>query len=72
MLYPIKNIEELKHLNKLLSLQKQVKAVRLQDKLCKQNFHEDFKKVFEPVTNAIENTSEEVTKIITEASNKKQ
>ena len=50
MLYSIKDREDLENLNKLASLQDQVKAVRLQDKLGKQNFHEDMKKVFEPVT----------------------
>ena len=45
MLYPIKNIEDLKDLRDLVSLKDQVKAVRLQDKLGKQNFHEDMKKV---------------------------
>ena len=33
MLYSIKNIEDLEKLNELVSLQDQVKAVRLQDKL---------------------------------------
>ena len=42
------------------------KAVRLKDKLGKQNFHEDMKKVFEPVTKSIEHVSEEVTKTLTE------
>ena len=37
-------------LNELVSLENQVKTVRLQDKLGKQNFHEDMKKVFEPVS----------------------
>ena len=45
-----------------------MKAVRLQDKLGKQNFHEDMKKVFEPVTKSLENTSENITKAITESS----
>ena len=44
MLYSIKNIEELEKLNELASLQNQVKVVGLQDKLDKQNFHEDIKK----------------------------
>ena len=50
MLYSIKDREDLVNLNELASLQDQVEAVRLQDKLGKQNFHEDLKKVFEPVT----------------------
>ena len=51
-MFPIKNREDLENLNELVSLQDQVKAVRLQHKLGKQNFHEDMKKVFEPMTDA--------------------
>ena len=36
--------------------------------LCKQNFHEYIKKVFEPVTKSIQDVSEEVTKTKTETS----
>ena len=69
MLYSIKDREDLENLNELVSLQNQVKAVRLQDKLGKQNFHEDMKKVFEPVTKSLENTSQDITKTLTENSN---
>ena len=62
MLFAINNREDLENLNELVSLQDQVKAVRLQDKLGKQNFHEDMKKVFEPVTETIKDVSEDVTK----------
>ena len=68
MLYSIKDREDLEYLNELVSLQEQVKVVKLQDKLGKQNFHEDMKKVFEPVTKSLENTSENLTKAITETS----
>ena len=68
MLFSIKNIEELEKINELVSFQNQVKVDRLQDKLGKQNFHEDMKKVFEPVTKSLENTSENLTKAITESS----
>ena len=68
MLYSIKDREDLENLEELVSLQDQVKVVRLQDKLGKQNFHEDMKKVFEPVTKSFENTSENLTKAITESS----
>ena len=68
MLYSIKGREDLENLNELVSLQHQVKTVKLQDKLGKQNFHEDMKKVFEPVTKTLENTSENLTKAITETS----
>ena len=70
MLFPIKNVEDLENLNELVSLQEQVKVVKLQDKLGKENFHEDMKKVFEPVTKSLENTSENLTKAITETSTK--
>ena len=68
MLFPIKDREDLEKLNELVSLQDQVKTVRLQDKLGKQNFHEDLKKVFEPVTKSLEKTSQDITKTITESS----
>ena len=67
-MFPIKDREDLEKLNKLVSLQDQVKTVRLQDKLGKQNFHEDVKKVFEPVTRSLEKTTQDITKTITESS----
>ena len=70
MLYSIKDREDLENLEELVSLENQVKVVKLQDKLGKQNFHEDMKKVFEPVTKSLENTSENLTKAITETSTK--
>ena len=69
MLYSIKDEEDLEILEELASLESQAKAVRLHDKLGKQNFHEDMEKVFEPVTKSIKDVSEEVTKTITETSN---
>ena len=68
MLYTIKNREDLENLEELASLENQVNVVRLQDELGKQNFHEDMKKVFEPVTKSLENTSENLAKAITETS----
>ena len=68
MLYPIKNVDNLDNLNELVSLESQVKAVKLQDELGKQNFHEDMKKVFEPFAKSLENTSHDITKTITETS----
>ena len=68
MLYSLKDREDLEKLEDLVSLQNQVKDVKLQDKLGEQNFHEDVKKVFEPVTKSLENTSENLTKAITETS----
>ena len=68
-MFPIKNIEDLKDLNELPSLQNQVQALRLKDRLGKENFHEDMRKVFEPVTKSFKDVSEVVTKTITETSN---
>ena len=62
MLYSIKDRDDLEKLNELVSLQNQVKSVRLQDKLSRENFHEDMKKVFEPVTKSLENTSQDIIK----------
>ena len=68
MLYSIKDREDFKNLEELVSLENQVKVVKLQDKLGKQNFHENLKKVFEPVTKSLENTSENLTKAVRETS----
>ena len=68
MLYSIKNVEDLQKLNEAISLQKQVQEVRLKDKLGKQNYHEDVQKFFKPMTDVIKNTSENLTKAITESS----
>ena len=68
MLFPIRNVEDLQNLNEAVSLQNQVKVVRLQDKLGKQNFHEDIKEVFEPLNDTLKQTSENITKTITETS----
>ena len=68
MLYSNKDREDLEKLNELASLQDQVKVVQLQDKLGKQNFHEDMKNVFEPVTKSLANASENITKTLAENS----
>ena len=68
MIFPIRNVEHLQNLNEAVSLQNQVKVVRLQDKLGKQNFHEDMLKVFETLTDTLKKTSENITKTITENS----
>ena len=70
MLYSIKNREDLEKLEELASFQNQVKAVRLQDKLGKQIFHEDMKKVFEPFIKSLQNASQDITKTMTESSSK--
>ena len=68
MIFPIRIIEDLQNLNKAVSLQNEVKVVRLQNKLGEQNFHEDMTKVFEPLTDTLKKTSENITKSITESS----
>ena len=45
MLFPIKNREDLEKLKELATLQNQAKAVKLQDKLGKQNFQKNIKKI---------------------------
>ena len=67
-MFPIRNVEDLQNLNEAVSLQNEVKVVRLQDKLGEQNFHEDMTKVFEPLTDTLKKTSENITKTITENS----
>ena len=56
MLYSIKYREDLQKLDETVSLQNQVRAVRLQDKLGDQNYHEDAKTLFKPMTDAITKT----------------
>ena len=64
-MHSIKNREDLEDFNQLISLQSHVKAVRVQEKLGQQNFHEDMIKVFEPVNDTVKNTSEGSTKTMT-------
>ena len=68
MMFAINNREDLDKLNEAVSLQNQVKFVRLQNKLGEQNFHEDIKKVFEPLTETLKKASENITQTITETS----
>ena len=68
MMFPIRNIEDLQNLNEAVLLQTQVKVVRLQDKLGKQNVHENMEEVFEPLTDTLKKTSENITRSITENS----
>ena len=69
MLYPVKNIDDFEKLEELVKIQSQVNVVTLEDNLGKQNFHGDMKKIFEPLTDTIKNTSENITKTISETSN---
>ena len=68
MLYPINNREDLQKLNDAVLLQNQVQEVRLQNKLGDQNYHENINKFFKPMTDELKNTSEKITKTITENS----
>ena len=68
MLYPINNREDLQKLNDALLLQNQVQEVRLQNKLGDQNYHEDINKFFKPMTDELKNTSEKITRTLTENS----
>ena len=69
MLYSILNRQDLQNLNELVSLQNQVKVVRLQDQLVEQNFHQELKKVFETVFNTYKITAEGLTKTMMLTSN---
>ena len=68
MLYPINNREDLQNLNNAVLLQNQVQEVRLQNKLGDQNYHEDINKFFKPMTDELKNTSEKITRTLTENS----
>ena len=68
-MFPIKDREDLEKLNELILLKDQVQEVRLQNKLGEQNYHEDVKKLFKPMTEEIKSTSEKITKTLTENSN---
>ena len=48
----------MEELEELATLQNHVKKLRLQDKLGKQNFHEDLKKLFEQFTDTVEQTAQ--------------
>ena len=67
-MFPIRNVEDLQKLNEAVSLQNQVHEVRLHDNLGDQNCHEDSKKIFTPMSDAIKDTSENLTKAITDNS----
>ena len=70
MLYSIKNREDLETLEEFASSKNQVEELRIQDKLGKQKFRENVRRLDELLTDTTTNTSENITKTITEASNK--
>ena len=61
-MYSIKNGDDLENLNELISLDIQVKAVWLHDKLGKQSFLEDKKKVLEPMTDIVKDVFLKITR----------
>ena len=67
-MYSIKIREDLEFSNELISLNNQVDEIRLYDKLGKQNYHEKIRNIYEPPTDTIKNTTENLTKTITEKS----
>ena len=68
MLYPINNREDLQNLNDAILLQNQVQEVRLQNSLGDENYHEDINKFFKPMPDELKNTSEKITRTLTENS----
>ena len=68
MLYSLKNVEDLQKLNELILLKDQVREIKLQNKLGEQNYREDVKKFFRPMTDEIKNTSEKIAKTLAENS----
>ena len=68
MLSPINNREDLQKLDDTVSLQNQVKAVRLQDKFGEQNYHQNSENFFKPLTDTIKYTCQNLTKAVTESS----
>ena len=65
MLVAIKKREDLENLEELDSLKYQVEELHLQQKLSKQNFHENVKKLQEPLFATIKDTSESLTRTFT-------
>ena len=68
MLYSIIEKRSFTNLNELVSLQNKANEVGSEDKLGKQNYHHNMKKLYEQLTYTIKNTSENLTITITETS----
>ena len=68
MLYSIKNRKDLEKSEEVASLQDQAEERRLPNKLGKQNFQEKLKNLYKPLTDTIDNISENLTKTFTETS----
>ena len=68
MLFSIENRDDLEKLKELVSLQNQLKAIKIYDELGKQNSNdEEMEIVFEAVTKTFKDVSEDVTKSMTES-----
>ena len=63
----MKIIEDSKDFHELAVLKNQIEEVRLKEKLAKRKFNEKLKKVFEPITKSLGNTSQDLTKAIVES-----
>ena len=68
MLCPIRNRDHLEKLEELASIHNQVEEIRLQDKLGKQNFHGNMKKIYEQPIDKIRDTSRDISKTVKEKS----
>ena len=66
MLCSIEKREDLENRNVSVSLQNQIKPLRLQDELGKQTSYENMKKVLEIRTRTCRDASENITKTISE------
>ena len=66
MLFAIKNSEDIEKIEELALMKNKLEEFRLQDKIAKQNYNEDAKKIFELLTDTNKFTSESLTKTITE------
>ena len=64
MMFPFKNVENLQKLNESVSLERQVKAVTLRDKLGEQNYHQNTEKIDKLLTDTIKDTSENLRQTI--------
>ena len=53
-------------MRRISSLHNRVDELPLQDKLGIQNLHENIKKLYEPLFGTVTNTSQDITKTITE------
>ena len=60
-MYSIHNREDSEKINELIKIQSPVEELELQDRNGKQNFHEDVRKQFEPVTDKFLKTFEDLT-----------